>query len=75
MRQPDSGFLSMIEDFESTNDQVSALGIDPSRGTLLSMLVNAPSFSERLNQGGIVGYVILCLLALGLIIVAERMVP
>lgn len=72
-RQPDSGFLSMIEDFEKTSDKVAALGIDPSRGTLLSMLVNAPSLSERLNQGGIVGYVILCLLALGLVIVGERM--
>jgi biopolymer transport protein ExbB len=72
-RQPDSGFLSMIEDFETTSDKVAALGIDPSRGTLLSMLVNAPSLSERLNQGGIVGYVILCLLAIGLVIVGERM--
>lgn len=73
-RQPDSEYLSMIEDYESSKDQLSALGIDPSRGTLLSMLVNAPSLSERLNQGGIVGYVILCLLALGLIIVVERLI-
>lgn len=72
-RQPDSKFLGMIEDFEGAKD-IAALAIDPTRGTLLSMLVNAPSLGERLSQGGVVGYVILFLLGIGLIIVGERLV-
>lgn len=71
-RQPQGKFLSMIEDLEEMNSGYSAFGLDPSRGTILSMLVQAPSFGERIQQGGLVGYVILTLLALGLIMVAER---
>lgn len=72
-RQPQGKFLGMIEDLEEMNTGYSAFGLDPSRGTILSMLVQAPSFSERIQQGGLVGYVILSLLALGLVMVAERM--
>ena len=38
------------------------------------MLVQAPSVFERIQQGGLVGYVILFLLMIGLAIVAERVV-
>lgn len=73
-RQPQGKYLSMIEDLEDTNSGYEAFGLDPSRGAILGMLVQAPSLMERLQQGGVVGYVILCLLALGLVLVAERMV-
>jgi len=72
-RQPQGKFLSMIEDLEGTTSGYSAFGLDPSRGAILGMLVQAPSLSERVAQGGVVGYVILALLALGLVLVAERM--
>ncbi|MAF79105.1 MAG: flagellar motor protein MotA [Halobacteriovoraceae bacterium] len=73
-RQPQGKYLSMIEDLEDANSGYEAFGLDPSRGAILGMLVQAPSLMERLQQGGVVGYVILCLLALGLVLVAERMV-
>ncbi|MAZ49825.1 MAG: hypothetical protein CME65_14785 [Halobacteriovoraceae bacterium] len=72
-RQP-SEVLSMVEDFEASKKGVQALAVDPSRGSLLSMLVNTPSLRERINQGGVVGYVILALLFVGLILVGERFV-
>jgi biopolymer transport protein ExbB len=71
-RQPQGKFLGMIEDLEGLSSGYSAFGLDPSRGTILSMLVQAPTLGERVDQGGLVGYVILSLLALGLVMVGER---
>lgn len=73
-RQPQSKYLGMISDLEGATEGYENFGVDPSRGTILGMLVQAPSLSERVQQGGLVGYVILSLLCLGLIMVAERMV-
>lgn len=73
-RQPAGRYLSLIEDIEEGKESRAAFGLDPSRGALLSMLVQAPSFMERIHQGGLVGYIILALLAVGLALVAERFV-
>ena len=40
--------------------------IDPTRGSLLSKLIDRAGWLQRINQGGFVGYVILIILALGL---------
>ena len=40
--------------------------IDPTRGSLLSLLIDRAGFFERINQGGLVGYVILIILGLGI---------
>lgn len=71
-RQPSSRFTGTIDDLESAKSGYENFAIDPSRGSLLSMLVRAPSFWERLNQGGLVGYVIIALLFLGVGLVIER---
>lgn len=71
-RQPSSRFTGMIDDVESAKAGYEAFAIDPSRGTLLSMLVGAPTFMERVQQGGLVGYVIIALMFLGFGLVVER---
>ncbi len=71
-RQPSSRYTGMIDDVTSAKAGYEAFAIDPSRGSLLSMLVRAPSFMERLQQGGLVGYVIIALLFLGIGLVIER---
>ena len=64
-----------ISDFEeAASGSLSPLGIDPSRGSILSALVQAPSLLERFHQGGLVGYVIALVLLIGLILTSERMV-
>jgi biopolymer transport protein ExbB len=40
--------------------------IDPSRGSLLNLFLQNPSVLERINQGGIVAYIILIILFSGL---------
>ncbi len=47
---------------------VATFGIDPTRGGILAQLVESPTVMERVHQGGIVGYCILALGALGLLI-------
>ena len=73
-RQPSGRFLKAIEAFEaSSGNEITPVGIDPSRGQILSLLVQSPSLRERVDQGGIVGYIIIGLGALALLIVLERL--
>lgn len=74
-RQPEGKYVGMIDDsVEAKKGEIIPFGLDPSRGAILSMLVQAPSFMERIQQGGLVGYVILTLLFIGLILVVERFI-
>jgi biopolymer transport protein ExbB len=72
-RQPSGRFTGTIKGVERAKSGYEAFAVDPSRGSLLSMLVRAPSFWERLQQGGLVGYVIIALLFLGIGLVIERL--
>ncbi len=50
------------------------LGIDPTRGVILSMLIQTPNALERIEQGGIIGYIILALGAFGLFYAIYRLI-
>ena len=73
-RQPQGRYLSMAEDFAESKEAMAPFGLDPSRGTILSLLVQAPSLKERVEQGGLVGYVIIGVLLIGLGITLERII-
>lgn len=73
-RQPLRRYLKRIENFEQASSGMTALGIDPSRGQLLSLLVQSPDLLERIHQGGVVGYIILVLGLIALIVAVERIV-
>ena len=60
-RQPAGSVLATLSGFESATSGVARLAVDPSRGTLLSLLVQTPDVRERVSQGGIVGYAIIIL--------------
>lgn len=66
-RQPQSRYLNRVEDLLEASSGLHAIGIDPTRGQLMSLLVQSPSLGERIAQGKQVGYVII---ALGIIAVA-----
>lgn len=73
-RQPASHFLSLADDYTGASDKkIMPLGLDPSRGAILSALVQAPSLSERYHQGGLVGYVITFVLLTGLFITVRKL--
>lgn len=71
-RQPSSRLLALAEDLEDADSGIHPVAIDPTRGTLLSLLVQSPDLTARIKQGGIVGYIIIALGLIGLLIAAER---
>ncbi|NIP19179.1 MAG: energy transducer TonB [Xanthomonadales bacterium] len=72
-RQPQARYTSRVEDLEEASSGLHPIGLDPTRGQLLSLLVQSPSLSERIAQGKIVGYVIITLGILGVAIAIWRL--
>lgn len=66
-RQPDRRYLSLAKEFSKAQTGPVVVGIDPTRGVILSMLIQAPDTFERINQGGAIGFIILFLGATGFI--------
>jgi biopolymer transport protein ExbB len=65
-RQPDSEATGAAKRVASASGDGFVRGvIDPSLGTLLGLIVESPNLSERIAQGGVVGYIILGIAALG----------
>ncbi len=59
-RQPPARFVNAAEElFEAEPGELTSGVIDPSRGALLNLFLQTPTFSERLGQGGVVGYIII----------------
>ena len=65
-RQPARRYQSMAEDLFALDAGYTTMAVDPSRGQILSLLIQAPGLSERINQGGLVGYFIIFIGLLGL---------
>jgi biopolymer transport protein ExbB len=62
-RQPPSKFLDTIGEYVDSDEEFAGLAIDPSRGSLLSVLIETRTLIERIPEGGGVGYTILALAA------------
>ncbi|MFZ8952303.1 MAG: MotA/TolQ/ExbB proton channel family protein [Gammaproteobacteria bacterium] len=74
-RQPEqSRFTNSTSDLLEAVDGFAPFGLDPTRGVILAAFVQSPNLRERVGQGGLVGYVILCLGAVGVLIALERLV-
>ena len=65
-RQPARRYQSMAEDLFALDAGYTTMAVDPSRGQILSLLIQAPGLGERINQGGLVGYLIIFIGLLGL---------
>jgi biopolymer transport protein ExbB len=74
IRQPSGRFLSTTEDLTTSQGETTAFALDPTGGSIISLLVQAPNFKERVDQGGPVGYIILGLGLIGLLIALERLI-
>lgn len=73
-RQPQDRFRKMaLALYEASPGEVVGTAVDPSRGSLLGLLIQAPSLKERIDQGGVVGYVIIVLGIIGLLIAVWRL--
>ncbi|MBT7642778.1 MAG: MotA/TolQ/ExbB proton channel family protein [Rhodobiaceae bacterium] len=72
-RQPPARFGDAADDLDDGDAGVLvAAPVDPSRGAILNLFLQMPNLFERINQGGLVGYIILLLGIGGVGIAVER---
>jgi biopolymer transport protein ExbB len=78
IRQPSSRYLNtadaLIENIAQGTNEPITFALDPTGGSILSLLVQAPDIRERIDQGGPVGYIILAIGFIGLLIALERLI-
>lgn len=74
IRQPQGRFTATVESLEASSGDLVRFGLDPTGGSILGLLVQAPSLKERVEQGGLVGYIILIVGAIGLALAIERFI-
>lgn len=72
-KQPSGRYVSPVSELFASQDEVNPFWIDPSRGQLLQIMGQTPNLNDRIDQGGIVGYIILALGAVGVLIAIWRM--
>ncbi|MCW8885346.1 MAG: MotA/TolQ/ExbB proton channel family protein [Motiliproteus sp.] len=72
-RQPAATFRDAAEALQNDADLNPLSPIDPSRGKMLESLTQQADIQERVDQGGIIGKLILLLGVIGLLIVSERL--
>jgi biopolymer transport protein ExbB len=58
-RQPPSRYLSTVSKLEAATSGLNRFALDPSRGSILSMVIETPSQRERIAQGGPIGMTII----------------
>lgn len=73
-RQPSSRFTASADDLQQASSGVVPFALDPTGGSILGLLVQAPDTQERVHQGGTVGYVILGVGLIALLIAIERFI-
>ena len=73
-RPPADRYVRLAEDYFNATSGNAPMAIDPSRGMLLSLVIQTPSLVEQINQGGTVGYAIITIGLFGLIIAIYRLI-
>jgi len=73
-RQPARRYQRMALDLEQANAGIVATPVDPTRGALLSLLIQTPDLETRIKQGGIVGYIIIAIGGVALLIALQRFI-
>ncbi len=58
-RQPKPRFLETAANLQNATSGYTAFALDVSRGAILGLLIQDPSIIERIDQGGIIGYIII----------------
>jgi biopolymer transport protein ExbB len=77
--QPGNRYNGPAADLESAELQkgttnFTGFWIDPSRGQLLKIMGQSAGLGERIDQGGVVGYIILSLAVIGVLLAIWRMI-
>ena len=74
IRQPAARYMNSISELEASNGEFVKFGLDPTGGSILGLLVQAPNLQERVEQGGLVGYIILGVGAVGFLLAIIQLI-
>jgi len=72
-RQPAARYRRMARDLEQGSSGMLPMVVDPSRGGVLALRVQVPDLVERVQQGRLVGYVIIGIAVVGLLLGSVRL--
>ncbi|MEM7053424.1 MAG: MotA/TolQ/ExbB proton channel family protein [Pseudomonadota bacterium] len=72
-QQPEQVSRRDLANFTEGTEAFQPVSVDPSRGAILGMILQSPNINQRVAQGGLIGYVILILGAIGLVLALYRM--
>jgi len=72
-RQPAARYLTGPKALAAGREGVFPFAVDPVRGQLLEILTQAPNLSERIAQGGAIGYTIIALGIAGVLLAVWRL--
>lgn len=72
-RQPAGRDRELAAALQAASSGMQPMVIDPSRGSVLALLMQVPDLMERIRQGRLVGYVIIAVGVIGLLIALERL--
>ncbi|MCY7295952.1 MotA/TolQ/ExbB proton channel family protein [Alteromonas sp. a30] len=73
-RQPDGYMVNSASKFSASSNGLFPVYIDPSQGQILGLLTAKATLMERYHAGGLPGYVITGMLALGLLIALYKII-
>lgn len=73
-RQPPASLTGVAADMGEAAEGHTRAVVDPSRGAILSLLVDAPDLMERIEQGGVIGYLIIVIGVFGVLFAVGRSV-
>ena len=73
-RQPRKDYQRAAKKYsELAGVEEGIVPVDPSRGAILSLLIQRPTIDERIQQGGVIAYIILILAAFGFLLAFARL--
>jgi biopolymer transport protein ExbB len=73
-RQPAGRFLEAISGLEASTGELVKFGLDPTGGSIIAKEIQKANLLERIQQGGLVGYIILGVGFVGLLLSLERLI-
>ncbi len=73
-RQPAARFTRLAKGLQEATSGIVPMAVDPSRGSILNLLVQAPDLKERVAQGKEVGYIIIGLAIFGFLLALCRFI-
>lgn len=73
-RQPSPRFQAMAANLQQADGGMVPMALDPSKGAILSAIVQSPDLEETIRQGGGIGYLILAIGVVGVLIIISKAV-